>query len=115
MRAKTLTMAARLDATAAKPLLDALLTRRGAPLDLRIDHVERITTSSLQVLLSAAATWRADGQAKPQHVSHGAGVVHGKHGPRHLLDPSAVRSSRLSPRDWTASLRTSEQPVRRSR
>ena len=61
MRAKTLTMAARLDATAAKPLLDALLTRRGAPLDLRIDHVERITTSPLQVLLSAAATWRADG------------------------------------------------------
>lgn len=61
MRARVLTLTPRLDATAAMPLLDALLVRRGTPLDLRVDHVERVTTSPLQVLLSAAATWRSDG------------------------------------------------------
>ena len=61
MRARVLTLTSRLDATAAMPLLDALLSRRGTPLDLRVDHVERVATLPLQVLLSAAATWRADG------------------------------------------------------
>lgn len=61
MRARTLTLNSRLDATAATSLLNALLTKRGAPLDLRVDQVERITTPALQVLLSAAVTWRADG------------------------------------------------------
>ncbi|HRO16474.1 MAG TPA: STAS domain-containing protein [Paracoccus sp. (in: a-proteobacteria)] len=61
MGARTLTLPGRLDATAAAPLRETLMSLRGAALDLRADQVERIGTPPLQVLLSAAATWRADG------------------------------------------------------
>ena len=61
MRARSMTLPDRLDAASARPLADALLAKRGAPLDLRVGLVERISTASLQVLLSAAVTWRVDG------------------------------------------------------
>ncbi|WP_287799477.1 STAS domain-containing protein, partial [Acidiphilium sp.] len=52
-----------LDLKAASPLAQALLARRGG--DLRIDAgaVERLGGQCLQVLLSARATWEADGHA----------------------------------------------------
>jgi chemotaxis protein CheX len=61
MRARTMTLPERLDHTAAKPLAEALLAKRGGPLDLRVGRLERVATAPLQVLLSTAATWRADG------------------------------------------------------
>ena len=55
MGARILTLPAQLDATA---LAEALLAKRGRPLDLRAGQVELVGTAALQVLLSAAATWR---------------------------------------------------------
>jgi len=50
-----------LDLTAAAPLAQSLLTRRGADLTVDASQVSRIGAQCLQVLLSAEATWKADG------------------------------------------------------
>ena len=45
----------------AGPLAAQLLAARGAPLTLGAGSVRKIGAQCVQVLLSAAATWRADG------------------------------------------------------
>jgi len=50
-----------LDLKAAAPLQAALLERRGHPLEIDAADVQRLGGLCLQVLLAAAATWRADG------------------------------------------------------
>ncbi|MCW3780119.1 STAS domain-containing protein [Defluviimonas salinarum] len=57
--ASELTLPARLDLTAAGPLQDALLSHRGAALNVDAGAVEHLDTPCLQVLLAAAAEWRA--------------------------------------------------------
>ena len=59
----TLVLADSLDVTAAAPLHRDLLARRGQPVSLDGSNVRRIGGQCLQVLLSAQATWAADGQA----------------------------------------------------
>lgn len=61
--AAPLALPARLDLPAAAPLAAALLARRGAALRLDASACRSIGTPGLQVLLSAAATWRAAGEA----------------------------------------------------
>ena len=51
-----------LDLRAAGPLAAELLGRRGKPIVLDGAGVERLGGQCLQVLLSARATWAADGQ-----------------------------------------------------
>jgi chemotaxis protein CheX len=51
-----------LDMNAAAPLVAALREARGAPVRLDATDVRRIGGQCLQVLLSAQATWAADGQ-----------------------------------------------------
>lgn len=46
----------------AGPVRDQLLGLRGKTVDLDGSQVERLGALGLQVLLSASATWRADGQ-----------------------------------------------------
>ena len=58
-----LPLPARLDAAATADLRQALLVRRGQPLELQAGDVERVSTPAVQVLLAAARTWAADGQA----------------------------------------------------
>ena len=50
-----------LDLTAAAPLAQSLLSRRGADLIVDASRVQRVGAQCLQVLLAAAATWKADG------------------------------------------------------
>lgn len=50
-----------LDLKAATPLKAALMERRGHPLELDAADVQRLGGLCLQVLLAAAAAWRADG------------------------------------------------------
>jgi chemotaxis protein CheX len=50
-----------LDLTAATPLAQSLLSRRGAELSVDASRVRRVGTQCLQVLLAAAATWKTDG------------------------------------------------------
>jgi chemotaxis protein CheX len=52
-----------LDLTAAAPLAAALLARRGGGLVVDAGGVRRIGASCVQVLLSAALTWKADAAA----------------------------------------------------
>jgi chemotaxis protein CheX len=52
-----------LDIRAAAPLQAEILASRGQPLTLDASAVERLGGLCLQVLLSARATWAADGQA----------------------------------------------------
>lgn len=52
-----------LDVCASGPLVGELLAARGNDVGLDASAVERLGTQCLQVLLSAAATWRADGTA----------------------------------------------------
>ena len=59
----TLILANSLDVTAAAPLHRDLLARRGQPVTLDGSQVARLGGQCLQVLLSAQATWAADGQA----------------------------------------------------
>lgn len=47
----------------APALAQSLLPLRGKALELRAGQVEQVGTAALQVLLSAAATWRGDGHA----------------------------------------------------
>ena len=51
-----------LDLAAAEPLRAELIERRGAPVELDGSAVQRVGGLCLQVLLSAQATWAADGQ-----------------------------------------------------
>jgi chemotaxis protein CheX len=57
---ETIALPETLDLVAAKPLAETLLSMRGS--DVRIDasQVTRMGGQCLQVLLSAAATWRGD-------------------------------------------------------
>jgi chemotaxis protein CheX len=50
-----------LDLTAAAPLAQSLLSHRGGELSVDASGVRRIGAQCLQVLLAAAATWKADG------------------------------------------------------
>lgn len=61
MRSRVIELPQRLDPLEAGALAQAILAKRGAPLDLKVGKVERVATPALQVLLSAAVTWRADG------------------------------------------------------
>ncbi|PIP97591.1 MAG: hypothetical protein COW75_05070 [Rhodobacterales bacterium CG18_big_fil_WC_8_21_14_2_50_71_9] len=49
-----------LDAAAAPGLLDSLRSLRGGPVEINAAQVKRLGGQCAQVLLSAAATWRAD-------------------------------------------------------
>ncbi|MEJ0052584.1 MAG: STAS domain-containing protein [Methylovirgula sp.] len=50
-----------LDIKAVSLLAENLLARRGSDIVINAGQVERFGAQSLQVLLSAVATWRADG------------------------------------------------------
>lgn len=63
MADQTLILADSLDMTAAGPLHKALLERRGQAIMIDASQVRRIGGQCLQVLLSAQATWAADGAA----------------------------------------------------
>jgi len=56
-----LALAPVLDLKAAEPLKVALMERRGHPLEIDAADVQRLGGLCLQLLLAAAATWRADG------------------------------------------------------
>jgi chemotaxis protein CheX len=60
--AQTLDLGDSLDMTAAGPLAAGFLERRGQPIAVDASQVRRIGGQCLQVLLSARATWLADGQ-----------------------------------------------------
>jgi len=51
-----------LDVIAAEQLTVELLNERGSALTVKADQVCRVTTPCVQVLVSGAATWRADDQ-----------------------------------------------------
>ncbi len=55
-------LAPRLDLPAARPLSEAIRARAGQPLDLDAGDVVHLGGLCLQVLLAAAASWRAAGQ-----------------------------------------------------
>jgi chemotaxis protein CheX len=61
MTEQTFVLGDSLDMTAAGPLATELLGRRGQPVTLDASQVRRIGGQCLQVLLSAKATWAADG------------------------------------------------------
>ena len=50
-----------LDLRAAQPLAEDLLAMRGRPVAVDASQVEKLGGLCLQVLISGAATWRADG------------------------------------------------------
>ena len=52
-----------LDANAAEPLAENLLQKRGKQLRMDASRVTRISIPCVQVMLSAARTWKADNQA----------------------------------------------------
>lgn len=51
------------DSSSAATIKDLLVTRRGGPLVVDAGHVSRVGVQTLQVLIAAARTWRADGQS----------------------------------------------------
>ena len=57
-----LALPARLDLPAAKPLAEAIIALRGQDLCLSAEGVTYLGTPGVQVLLSAARSWRADGK-----------------------------------------------------
>ena len=57
----SMTLPSELDIKAATPLVAELLSARGSDLVLNAAQIERVGAQCLQVLLSAAATWSADG------------------------------------------------------
>lgn len=57
-----LSLAPRLDLPAANPLAEAIRARTGQALDLDAGNVAHLGGLCLQVLLAAAASWRAAGQ-----------------------------------------------------
>lgn len=60
--AGSMTLPTELDIKAAAPLAAELIAARGGDLALNASQIERVGAQCLQVLLSAAATWAADGQ-----------------------------------------------------
>jgi chemotaxis protein CheX len=62
MSTATLSLGESLDMNAASPLAQALKDSRGKALSLDASQVRRLGGQCLQVLLSAQATWAADGQ-----------------------------------------------------
>lgn len=63
----TLSLSPTLESTAAAPLVAELLLLRGQPVTVAADTVSRASTPCMQVLLSAVATWKADGI--PFHIN----------------------------------------------
>ncbi|MBI1199861.1 MAG: STAS domain-containing protein [Phenylobacterium sp.] len=59
---KTVALSDNLDMNAAGPLTASLRAARGAPVALDASAVRRVGGQCLQVLLSAQATWAADGK-----------------------------------------------------
>lgn len=57
----SITLASELDIKAARPLAAELGAARGRDIRLNASQVDRVGAQCLQVLLSAAATWAADG------------------------------------------------------
>lgn len=57
----SMTLPTELDIKAAGPLATELIAARGKDLVLNASQIERVGAQCLQVLLSAAATWSADG------------------------------------------------------
>lgn len=51
-----------LDLTAAAPLAQSFITRRGADLTIDASQVRRVGAQCMQVLLAAATTWKSDGR-----------------------------------------------------
>jgi chemotaxis protein CheX len=51
------------DSSSAAAIKELLVARRGAPLVVDAGQVSRVGVQTLQVLLAAAHTWRADGQS----------------------------------------------------
>jgi chemotaxis protein CheX len=51
-----------LDMTAAGSLAQSFLSHRGSELEVDASNVQRLGAQCAQVLLSAVATWRADGK-----------------------------------------------------
>ena len=60
--AGSMTLPTELDIKAAAPLAAELIAARGRDLALNASQIERVGAQCLQVLLSAAATWAADGR-----------------------------------------------------
>ncbi len=58
-----LALAARLDLPAAQPLTKSILTLRGDDVTIDAGEVSHLGGLCLQVLVSAAETWRFDGRA----------------------------------------------------
>jgi len=58
---RTLELPEALDLPAAKPLAESLLKLGGEDLAIDASKVQRLGASCLQVLLSAARTWQAEG------------------------------------------------------
>lgn len=59
--AGSMTLPSELDIKAAIPLATELLALRGRDVAIDASQIERVGAQCLQVLLSAAATWHADG------------------------------------------------------
>ncbi|MBI1622233.1 STAS domain-containing protein [Aquamicrobium zhengzhouense] len=57
------TLPTELDIKAASPLANQLLALRGRDVLLNASQIERVGAQCLQVLLSAASTWRTDGSS----------------------------------------------------
>jgi chemotaxis protein CheX len=57
----TVQLPSNLDLTAAQGLAGAFLAKRGCALLVEAHAVQRVSTQCIQVLLSAASTWRVDG------------------------------------------------------
>lgn len=51
------------DSSSAAAIKDLLVARRGAPLVVDAGQMSRVGVQTLQVLIAAAHTWRADGQS----------------------------------------------------
>jgi chemotaxis protein CheX len=61
--AQTLQLPEVLDLTYAGPLAESLLVLRGAEVSLDAAQVQRVGAQCVQVIMSAIATWAADGAA----------------------------------------------------
>ena len=57
-----LALPSRLDSSAAASLLNALLARRGQPLQLDASRVELVGALALEVVIAAGRQWDSDGQ-----------------------------------------------------
>lgn len=62
-REETVILPDSLDSASAASIQELLLSRRGSPVVVDAGQVNRVGVQALQVLISAAQTWRADGQS----------------------------------------------------